>query len=184
MSESYPGLPAVAKAYWKSYGYAAVGGGIATAFAGSFGALVAHLYVPAAVPFYGIAFVSLVIHVTAMYVHDLWRGEYEPEQMTWTTRGLIFALVIVVGTLFSGLLLGGAVLGAVADSVLSLPTVVAAALAAYYPVADVALMRRGLVTPGAALLLGVTLVAQVIFDIHGSVTDKMPVFGQRHRPQP
>lgn len=181
MSTRYPGFPAVAKRYWQSFLLASLGIGMFLTFTGAIAAVVVLVFLPDAAWFFSLAVVSLVLHSAAFFVRDVQRGEYEPEQTTFSSPILLLAVVVLVGVLVSTLLLvatGGAY---IVHEIIGGPLLVAAGIAAYYPVVDVALTRRGWWTPAAVAYVGTAVLVSALLNIHRSVIDALPVFGMRRQ---
>lgn len=183
MSANYPGLPAIAIRYWESYLKALFTFAVIIIIAGSFGGVIVFLAAPEAIDFYGIAGLVLAFHSAAFYIMDVWRGEYEPNQTQLATGTQIFAAIVALGVYLSGILLIATGIGTLIAASVRLPLIYAALVAAYYPVLDLTIMRRGWKTPGVALLVIVMVVVDSLFGLHESVADLMPVIGRRHRPQ-
>jgi len=183
MSQEYPGIPALAMVYWKGYVLSLIGAGIGVLIAGSVGALTVSQLFPSAFPLYAIAMVSVVVHLAAMYLYDVWAGDYDPEQATWTTPAQVFAMIVVLGFQISGMLLIATSLGLLTIVFAELSIVFAALLVAYYPVIDVAFQRKGYLTPGAVLFIVGVLGVEATFNIHETMAEFIPVVGKRYRPQ-
>lgn len=183
MTQRYPGIPSLAKEFWADYTAALIGAGLLVLIAGSAGGLFISQLFPNALPFYTIAAVSLVIHFAAMFLKDVWAGEYEPSQSTWANPALIFAVIVILGVQISGILLisTGAALAIVYFT--NLNPIIAVIVAAFYPVVDFALIRSEIMTPGLLLAVGALLIVEAVFNIRDTVAELIPVLGRRYRPQ-
>jgi len=183
MSAEYPGLPTVARKYWRDYLISAGAWALVTAFTGAAGALIVLVLLPEALWLYVVAAVSLGLHYAALFVTDVWRGEHEPNQTTFSSPVMLLALVIVVGVMMSAVLLFATWLGYVAETFLGAPAILAFGLAAYYPVADVLVMRRGFYTLGAVAILATVVVIDTVINLRQATLETLPVVGKRRRPQ-
>lgn len=150
MSSEYSGIPTAARFYASSYIRAALSFAIITAFSASLGALIIAFAVPEALSFYGIGVGSLILHSAAFYVKEVWTAEYEPGQTEFTSGSQILAYFGVIGIVESSILLTGTGLAIAATSVGG-SFLLAAALVAYYPVADMSLMSTKYWTPGGVV---------------------------------
>lgn len=183
MSKRYPGFPAVAKRYWQAFLMVSLGGGALLVFTGAIAALIVLVFLPEAVWFFVLAAVSLVLHAAALFIRDVQNDEYEPEQTTFSSPILLFAFVVLVGVLLTTLLLVATAGAYIASEIFEAPVLVAAGIAAYYPVVDVALGRRGWWTPATIAFVCTLVVVSTIFDIHRSIIEALPVFGRGRHPQ-
>lgn len=184
MSTEYAGLPAVARRFWYVYSLAVISGITMLIFTGAIAAVIVLLVAPDAVTFFLIASVSYILHNAALFVTDLRTGDFEPSQssLSMTPKELL-ALIIVMGTYQSTTLLV-ATSGALAfQSVLGIPAAFAAVAAAYYPVADLVLMRRGWPTPGEITVRIVIALVDAILNIRELAVGSLPVIGKRRRAQ-
>lgn len=182
MSTDYPGIPTVARRYWRDYTIAVSAAVLLLFFTGAVAAFAVNVLLPGSEWFLFISATGLVFHFAALFLKDVWRGEYEPEQTTYSSAGEMLALIIVVGTFLSTLLLIGTYGAHLIAYSLGMHPAIAAFVAAYYPVADILLMRRKHHTPGAIALIGSVLVINTAINIHHSVIEVLPVVGKRHRP--
>lgn len=183
MSTQYPGLPTVARNYWRMYFYAIFGMGSLVIFTGAIAAVIILVVLPSAKWYVAIAALSLIIHMAALFVRDIWIGAYEPSQTTFSSAVQIIAIVTMVGVVNASMLLIGTLGGYALETLLGLPAICALAIAAYYPILDIVLIRRGLYTPGAIIWLLVTTAISMVLDIHESVLEAVPLIGKRKRPQ-
>lgn len=183
MSAEYPGFPAVAKQYWRDYALATLGFAISLVFTGAVGALAIVTLLPAATGFFVLAAVSLVLHWGALFIRDVYSGEYEPNQTTFSSTTALFATIVIIGVFETVLLLIASVGGYAVSELLGGPALVAGAVAAYYPVSDIVLATRGWKTPGKIAAIATFLVVNTVLNIHRSVVDVIPIFGTRRRPQ-
>ena len=183
MSTQYPGLPTVATQYWRQYTKATAGIGAMVLFTGALGALSVFTLVPDAKWFLVFAIVGIIVHTAALSLRDLRRGEYDPSQTTFSTSAEVVAGFILLGVYESTLLIIGTGLAYWLSATIGVPFIFAAAVAAYYPIADVLLIRREQKTPGYLAMLVVALLMGTMVNIHISISEALPVIGKRRRPQ-
>jgi hypothetical protein len=183
MSSEYPGFPTVVKLYWRHLTQAFAGVALAFVFMGSFTALLLSTTFSKALPFFWAAAASLIIHSTALGVKDVWTGQYDPNQTEFASWMQLVALYVISGIFISSLLLIASVGAALMPTALGAPPSLAWVFATYYPVADMVAMRNKIWTPGYTILLGTALLIGIVFDIHQSLLDSLPILGDRHRPQ-
>lgn len=183
MSTRHPGFPAVAKRYWQAFLLVSLGCGALLVFTGAIAALVVLLFLPEAIWFFLLAAASLVLHTAALFVRDVRNDEYEPGQTAFSSPIVLLAFVVLVGVLLSTLLLVATAGAYVAVEIFDGPVLVAAGIAAYYPVVDVVLGRRGWWTPGTIAFAGTLVLVSALFDVHRSVIEALPVFGGGRHPQ-
>jgi hypothetical protein len=183
MSTEYPGLPRLARSYCRAY-LASIGAwALFIAFTGAVGALLVLALVPEALWLYIIAAVSLVLHYAALFIKDVWQGEYEPGQTTFSSPVMILALVIVVGVMEATVLLLATGIGYIAGTYFGASTIVAFGIAAYYPVLDTVILRRGHYTPGGMAMMVSILVIDTVINLRQAAFDVLPVVGKRRRFQ-
>lgn len=183
MSAEYPGLPRVARGYWHDYLVAFIGLGVFFLFTGAVGALVVLAFFSEAVWLYLLGALSFILHLAGFTVKDVWKGDYEPTQTTFSSTIQLLVLVIISGTYQTTVLLIGTALGYAAFTILGLPVILAAAFAAYYPVIDVVLTRRISYTPGYLAMLLTVVTIDTVLNLHRSLIESIPVVGKRKRPQ-
>lgn len=183
MSTGYSGLPAVARRYWRDFTYAFIGSITLVLFTGAFAAVVVLTLLPAAKWYFLIAVVSFVVHFAALFVKDVWTGEYDPSQSTMYTAAAFLALVMILGTTFSTMLLIGTIIGYFLSIVFGDLVIIGVATAAYYPVLEVLLIRQGVKTPGGLVFQGTALAIMTVINIHKSIAEALPVIGRQRRPQ-
>jgi hypothetical protein len=183
MSTEYPGLPSVARGFWYIYLLALAGGLTLLTFTAAIAAVVVLIFTPEAGWFLLIASVGYLLHSAVLLVNDIRTGEYEPSQASYSSAKEIMAVILLVGVYQSTVLLIGTGGAFLIESTLAWPAVVAVAVAAYYPVADLLLMRQGVKTPGAIAFLAVLIAVDAILNIHQSTVNVLPVIGKRRRPQ-
>lgn len=183
MSTEYPGLPSLARNYWRDYIYSVVGLTSIVAFTGAFGGIIVLLIIPEAKWFFVLTAVSFIFHMAGLYVRDIWMENYEPSQIALSSASHILAVVILLGVVASTILLIGTAGGYTLHTLLDTPAIIAGAVAAYYPVLDIGFMRRGRPTPGAITFVMVMTVIDAVLNIHESVIDTLPLIGSRRKPQ-
>jgi len=183
MSTEYPGLDAVARHYWQSYLKSVAGMGSVLLITGSLAAVVVLVALPEAVWYLVAAGVTYVLHSAGFLVRDIWTGDFEPSQSTFSSSKEFIALIVILGALTSTILLIGSVGGYVLTSVVGLPAVVGAGFAMYYAVVDLVLTRRGWWTPGVVVMLGVAYAIAAVVDTHRSLVGTLPVVGKRRQSQ-
>lgn len=181
MSTEYPGIPRAAKDYFSSYLRVLIPFAIFVAVIGSLGAFIIALFYPDLIFFYATALVSICLHMSALYVRDVWSEEYDPGQAQFASGGQLLGIIAVIGVVGSFLLLLGTGIAAAAAG-LGVPILIATGLAAYYPVIDVILMRNNIRTP--TWLIGYITVWFIIgsANMPGSLFDSLPVIGKRRPP--
>lgn len=182
MSVEYSGLPSIARRYWNDYSYAVLAMATLILFTGAIGAVVILTFIPAAKWFFLIGSVSFVLHSAALFLRDVWTGEYEPSQTTFSSVTELLALVVILGTVFSTILLIGSAGSYLLAEVFAWPKIVGVALAAYYPVIEIILMRHYKYTPGSIVFVGAVLAVSAVVNIHQSIIDILPIIGNSHRP--
>jgi len=143
--------------------------------------MVGHL-LPGAEWYYALATVSFVVHIAATGTNDILKGDFEPSQTTYSSAKDVLAVVVVVGILVTTVLLIPTIASYVM-LVLDLPTLAAAVVAAYYPVGDLYLQRRGFWTPTSVAMFVTVAVMVEVVNIHQSVLEAVPVVGRHRRPQ-
>jgi len=173
---------AVARAYWRYYTLAVIGLGLVTLFVGGVGGLLVTTMIPGYEWYYGLAAVSLILHISAVAVRDMLSGEYDPSQTTYSSGKQILALVVLIGFMFTAFLLI-ATAGAYLIVQQGLPVAVAAVFAAYYPIADNQLSQRGIWTPVDVIMVVLTELLVQVLNIRQSILDAVPIFRKRRRPQ-
>ena len=183
MSTEYAGIPTVARRFWYVYSLAVISGVASFIFTGSFAAVLVLLFAPDAASLFLVASVSYILHSAALFVSDIRTGDYEPSQSSYSTPKELLAIIVVMGTYQSTVLLIGVGGGMLAQSMLGTSTAIATVIAAYYPVADMVLMRRGWMTPGSIAALVVVMIVDTLINIHKSVVDTIPVIGRNRRLQ-
>lgn len=183
MSTHYPGLPSVARHFWSQYLSAVIAMTTMLVFTGAAGAVALLYLAPSGIYFFLLGVVSLILHSAALFVKDVWKGEYEPNQTTFASATALLSVIVILGVFLSTILLIGTAGSLLISGLLDMPTIVAAGVAAYYPVADLSLMRREITTPGALVFLGVVVVINAVFDIHRSVVESLPVIRRARRPR-
>lgn len=183
MSHQYPGLPTAAKSYTLGYIRVLLGMGVFLAFTGAFGALLVSFLSPEMIIFYIIAFISVGLHLAAVYIRDVWMEEYEPGQAEFASVSQFLAVFTLLGSSYSGTLLLGTIVGASAVS-LGLPFVVAATAAAYYPVLDILLFRNGYWTPGGILTYISAWFIMITMNVPTTIVDSFPVIWKRQKKRP
>jgi len=183
MSTRYPGLPKVAVAFWLRYPFVVFGVLIYIAFAGGLGAVGAFLIDPTVVALYAVGALSLSLHAAAMFLKDVRTEEYDPDQTNWTSGIQILLIMILMGTLYSTMLLIGASGAFIIAQYSGVSLELAAVFAAYYPVVDMSLMRRGHWTPSVVAFRIVAEIISLAFDIHNSLPDELPLVGKNLGPR-
>ena len=182
MGPQYVGLPTAAKNYALSYLRAFLAFGMALLLLSSLGALLLNVISPNAMVFYLIALASVTLHLSAIYVRDVWDGEYDPGQAEFASASQLLAHLLVFGISQSALYILGAFAG-VAAILSGLPFVAAAALAAYYPVVDVVLFRNGYWTPSGLIAWVATWFVFTVINVPSSLVDSLPVIWKRNQKQ-
>jgi len=183
MSDKYPGLPEVTRLYWKHLSRAAVAAAIPFIFTGSFAALILSTFEPRGLPYFWLAIAALIVHVAAFMLRDVWSGEYDPNQTEFTSWTQLVVLYIVLAIHLSTVLLIGSLGGLGISGIVQNTQIAGWAFAAYYPVMDLIWMRRGHWTPGGVALIGSAVVAGMVFNLHQSLVDSLPIIGNNRRPQ-
>lgn len=183
MNTEHPGLPTIARNYWRQYVYSVFGMTSLVVFTGAFGAVIILMFLPEAKWYFLLGAVSFVFHMAGLFIRDVRRDAWEPSQTTLSSASQILAIVILLGVVESTLLLIGTIGGYVINTVFELPVVIAALVAAYYPVLDIVLMRNDRYTPGALVFLIAILVIDAVINIHESVLSAIPLIGKPRRPQ-
>lgn len=153
------------------------------AFTGAIGALIVLAVVPEAIWLYVIAAASYILHSAALIVKNVREGDYDPGQMTFSSPVHLLAVVFVVGVFESTILLVATGLAYGLHVVLAAPMLLVLAVAVYYPVADLAALRRGIYTPGILAMIATVLVIDTVITLRQAVLESPPVVGKRRRPQ-
>lgn len=182
MSNEYAGLPAVAREYWRDYFVAFTGTFTLLLFTGSVTAVLVISFQPEAIWYFIIASTSFVLHFSALFLRDVWVGDYEPSQTTYSSARDLLAAISVIGTWFTVILLIATYGGYLSANLFDIPFLLTAGFSAYYAVVDTLLIRRGLYTPGAVTLLVTIILMNTAVNIHRSVIDALPVIGKRQGP--
>ncbi len=182
MSPQYVGLPTAARNYAASYFRALIPLGVVLAITGALGALIINFVYPEVFLFYGVAFASVSLHVSALYVRDVWGGDYEPSQTEFASGSQFLAVLIVLGISDSGLLVLGTLVAAGAVW-MGAPLGAAVAIAAYYPVIDLVLLRNGYWTPGAIITAAGAWAIVATMNVPNTLVGSLPVIGKGKRPQ-
>lgn len=181
MSTQYAGLPAVARRFWRAFSIAFVGMSALLIFTGALAAVVVLVALPEAIWYLLIGGVVYVLHTAGMFINDVRSGEYEPSQASHSTATELLTMIIIVGAYQSTILLIGTGVGYMAETLPGVPVIFAAVIAAYYPVIDTVLLRRGWRSPGALVAGSVLRIASAILDIRDTVMVAIPVIGPRRR---
>lgn len=157
-------------------------GAVVVAFTGSFAAVVVLLVVPEFLLHCTVAAVSTVVHVSAMKVADVFDHDADRPPTDEQSDGSVpLALVAIIGAVVSALLLVATGLGIAVDSLSGVPAAVAFAVAAYYPVVDVSLARRGLPSPGKVVYVASVKLAVALFGVRSSIPDGTALLGDATR---
>jgi len=182
MSNEYQGLAKVALQYWQAYIKGFLGLGTALIILGSAAATIVLLFLPEAKWYLALAWLSYIMHSTALFVKDVWRDEFEIGQTTYSSHAHLIAIIIVMGAMESMLLLM-ATAGAYAIQAYTAYPLLAAGFAMYFAVADLLAQRRGIRSPGWAVGYSVAWLIVAVVDIHRAVLSEVPIIGSRRRPQ-
>lgn len=183
MREEYPGLPNIARHFWRHYLISVAGFGTLLLFMGAISAIIVRTFLPEAIWYLVIAGLSYVLHTAALFISDLWNGDYDPSQTTFSSAPQVLGVIVVMGVVYSTILLIGTVGAFVLSTVFETGWIAAAGFAAYYPVLDTVLMRRKRLSPGAVAFLSVLFILGTVLDIHSTIVESFPVIGKRERPQ-
>lgn len=181
MSNQYPGFPTVATHFWRDYLSSSVGMGLYVLMTGALGALVTMLVAPDFLLYYILGGVSLALHMTGMFISDVWKGRYDPSQTSFSSGIAQLLMFITLGVYTSSVLLIGTA-GLSFGQSLGLPALAGVLFVAYYPVADITAMRRGLYSPGGLMIIALTLVFSMLFNIRTDYLESLPIVGHRRRP--
>jgi hypothetical protein len=183
MSIQYNGLPTTALKYWSVFTKTTVGMLMFITFTGAVGAFLVFAVAPEFLWLFVLGAASVAIHVSALFTRDVHRGRADMDQTEFASWQSMFALVIVFGFVESTVLLAGTGTAILIVEVTSLPIFAAMVAAAYYPVVDILLIRRGVWTPGG-VMMGLTFIAvSTIMDFHDSLVQTIPIFGGNRRHQ-
>lgn len=183
MSVTYPGLPVVARRFWRAYLLWSVSMLAVTAITGAIGGVLVLWFLPNATGYLVLAGVFFGLHMGALAIRDIRAEEYDASQATFSSAKELIAIVIVLGAWVSTLLLIGTIVAYILEARFGAPIIVTVLVAAYYPVLELLLTRRGWRTPGVIAINGTIIGINTIVDIHQSVVDTMPVIWKRRRPQ-
>lgn len=183
MSTEYPGIPTVTKRYWQTYMTAAIGLGISYTFLGSLAGIITLTLLPGASWLFVFALGTFILHTAALFVKDVREGDFDPSQSTFSSKAEYLAMTILWGSVETTLLLVGTVAGYALITLGGAPFALGVLVAAYYPVVDIVLMRRGWYTVGAVVAIIVVAAIDMVVDIHRSWITSLPVIGTRRRPQ-
>jgi hypothetical protein len=182
MSTEYVGIPTAARAYLGSYVRSVVALGIVISVTGALGALLVGFFSPTYMVFYTLAVGSVILHISAIYVRDVWDGSYDPGQTKFASGGQLLAVIALIGITNSAVFLLGTAIAAGA-AWLGASFLTAAVLAAYYPVIDIVLLRHGYWTPGFIIAFVTARVIVATLHVPTSLFDSLPVIGARRPPQ-
>lgn len=183
MRRQFPGFPAAAKRYWYLFSVASLGIGALVTFTGAIAGLIVLAFLPEAIWFFALAAVSLVFHSAAFATRIIGDGAYDPDQTTFSSPVTLLATVVLLGAVTSTLLLIATSGAYVAREVLGWSPLAGAVIAAYYPVLDVALERRGWWTPASIVYVCILIFLSTVLNVHRSVIESFPVFYSQRRPQ-
>lgn len=183
MSTQYPGYPALARSYWRVFLKATVGLSMVLAFTGALAGLIVLVFLPETLWFFILAAASFVLHGAALFIRDVHRNEYEPDQTSFSSPVILLAMIVLIGVLVSTLLLIASAGAYAVYVLLGWPAIVAAGVAAYYPVVDLVLMRNGRWTPAHIVFICTLVILSTLLNVHSSLMRGLPVLGRQKRPQ-
>lgn len=179
MSAEYPGLPAVAKAYWTGFIRATISMVLLFVIVGSFAGLVVLSVRPGAMDYFILGATVLVFHLAAFALKDVWLGKYDPAQTEWSSWTLFIAVLILISVFLTTLMLISSFGAHYMASLGSEWATLAWVFAAYYPVVDLVLIRQGVITPGRLMMTGTAVVISLVFNLHSELVKSVPVIRSR-----
>lgn len=183
MSTQYPGFPRTAVRYWLDFWKASVGMIILLLITGALGALVVLMISPESVWLYAIAAAGFALNSAGIYVRDVREGDFDPDQTNFGSTVEFLALIVMLGAVESTVLFLGTATGVAIIEFTTLPVFAAILAAAFYPIIDLVLLRRGVPTPGALMMMAMAIVLGGVLNLHKSRFESLPVFGRKKRPQ-
>ena len=183
MNIEYDGLPTTARHYWSVFTKLTIGLLMFITFTGAVGAFLVFVVAPEFLWLFVLGAASVAIHVSALFIRDVHRGRADIDQTEFASWQSMFALVVVFGFVESTVLLVGTGTAILLVKVTGLPIFAAMVAAAYYPVVDILLIRRGVWTPGGVMMVLTITAVSTIMDFHDSLVHTMPIFGRNRRHQ-
>lgn len=143
-------LTGTALNYWREYAASGVGMVLVVFAASSLGGVVVSRVASAALHYYALAAASLGLHLAAMLVRDVRRGDFEPPDADGRDGAELLVGLAFVAWLVTPSLLAASVGALAVDPAVGWPAALLVAL--YYPVADFEVFRRAGLSPGTVPL--------------------------------